>query len=86
MTHLGRPRLIPQGLTLDDTVQLQVQRDNTAAVPLSVKVTQLQPGIFTVAQTGQGQGSILIAGTGTVAGPTSAGPLPQAPVRYPPPR
>ena len=72
--------LIPQGLTLDDTVQLQVQRDNTAAVPLSVKVTQLQLGIFTVAQTGQGQGSILIAGTGTVAGPASAGPPPQAPV------
>jgi uncharacterized protein (TIGR03437 family) len=61
--------LIPQNLNVDDTVQLQVQRDNTTAVPLSVKVTNLQPGIFTTAQTGQGQGAILIAGTGTVAGP-----------------
>ncbi len=72
--------LIPQNLTLNDTIQLQVQRDNTAAVPLSVRVTQVQPGIFTTNTQGTGQGSILIAGTGTVAGPASAGPPQQLPV------
>ncbi len=63
--------LIPQNLSLNSSIQLQVLRDNTQSVPVSALVTDLQPGIFTTAQTGQGQGSILIAGTGTVAGPAT---------------
>jgi uncharacterized protein (TIGR03437 family) len=64
--------LIPQNLSLNSSIQLQVLRDNTQSVPVSALVTDLQPGIFTTAQTGTGQGSILIAGTGTVAGPGPA--------------
>jgi uncharacterized protein (TIGR03437 family) len=60
--------LIPQGVPLYSNVQLTVQRGNSMSVPVSVYVTDLQPGIFTTAQSGKGQGSILIAGTATVAG------------------
>ncbi len=75
--------LIPQNLNLDDTIQLQVQRDNTLAVPLSVKVTELQPGIFTTNKQGTGQGCILIYPTSTVAGPASvAGQQPVSPGQY----
>ena len=64
--------LIPQNLALDTAQQLYVQRDNALSVPLPLTVTDLQPGIFTLSQTGQGQGAILVSGTGLVAGP--AGP------------
>jgi uncharacterized protein (TIGR03437 family) len=61
--------LIPQSVPAGGQLQLIVERDGTASVPVSVYVTDLQPGIFTTAQNGQGQGSILIGGTGIVAGP-----------------
>src|ERR1017187_3545318 len=60
--------LIPQSVPLYSNIQLTVQRGNSMSVPVSVNVTDLQPGIFTTAQSGRGQGSILIAGTATVAG------------------
>ncbi|HEY4365066.1 MAG TPA: BACON domain-containing carbohydrate-binding protein [Bryobacteraceae bacterium] len=62
--------LIPLSVPLYSHIQLSVQRDNTVSVPVSVYVTDLQPGIFTTARNGQGQGSILIHGTSLVAGPT----------------
>jgi uncharacterized protein (TIGR03437 family) len=75
--------LIPQNLNLNDNIQLQVQRDNTLAVPLSVKVTELQPGIFTINNQGTGQGCILIYPTATVAGPASvAGQSPVSPGQF----
>ena len=67
--------LIPQDVPLYSNLQLTVQRGNTISVPVSSHVTGLQPGIFTTAQSGQGQGSILISGTATVAG-TGYGQLP----------
>ena len=67
--------LIPQTVPLNSHIQLLVQRDNTVSVPVSVYVTDLQPGIFTTAGNGLGQGSILIHGTSLVAGP--AGPQQQ---------
>jgi uncharacterized protein (TIGR03437 family) len=60
--------LIPQDVPLYSKVQLTVQRGNTISVPVSDYVTGPQPGIFTTAQSGQGQGSILISGTATIAG------------------
>jgi uncharacterized protein (TIGR03437 family) len=62
--------LIPQGVPLYSNIQLTVQRGNSVSVPVSAYVTDLQPGIFTTAQSGQGQGSILINGTALVAGPS----------------
>src|SRR5439155_2575580 len=53
--------LIPQGLVVNTDHQLVVQRGDTVSTPVQVTVTDLQPGIFTQAQTGDGQGSILIS-------------------------
>ncbi|MGO9619516.1 MAG: putative Ig domain-containing protein [Bryobacteraceae bacterium] len=63
--------LIPQSVSVDTEILLTVQRGTAGSVPVSAYVTGLQPGIFTTAQNGQGQGSILINGTPLVAG---AGP------------
>jgi uncharacterized protein (TIGR03437 family) len=68
--------LIPQKLPVGTTVQLIVERGGTASVPVSAYVTDLQPGIFTTAQNGQGQGAILINGTGLIAGPAGTGQQP----------
>jgi uncharacterized protein (TIGR03437 family) len=65
--------LIPQELTVNTAVQLFVQRGNTGSVPVPVTVAELQPGIFTVDSTGQGQGSIRVAGPELLAAsPASA--------------
>jgi uncharacterized protein (TIGR03437 family) len=74
--------LIPQGVPLYSSIQLAVQRGNTVSVPVSVYVTDLQPGIFTTAQNGQGQGSILINGTALVAGPSGPGQQPVSRGQY----
>ena len=68
--------LIPQSLPVGTQVELQVQRDSTASVPVSAYVTDLQPGIFTTTANGQGQGSIVIVGTSQVAGPVGPGQQP----------
>jgi uncharacterized protein (TIGR03437 family) len=68
--------LIPQSLAVNTALQLLIQRGNTGSVPVQVTVTDLQPGIFTTAQTGQGQGAILVAGTTLVAGPAGPGQRP----------
>jgi len=68
--------LIPLGLAVNTALQLFIQRGNTGSVPVPVTVTDLQPGIFTTAQTGEGQGAILVAGTTLVAGPAGSGQRP----------
>jgi uncharacterized protein (TIGR03437 family) len=68
--------LIPQNLALNTTLQLFVQRGNTGSVPVAVTVTDLQPGIFTTTQNGQGQGAIAVSGTGLIAGPAGPGQRP----------
>lgn len=64
--------LIPQRLVINTDHQLVIRRGDTVSTPVQVTVTDLQPGIFTQAQTGNGQGSILISGTALVAGPVGA--------------
>jgi uncharacterized protein (TIGR03437 family) len=68
--------LIPQNLPLNTVLQLFIQRGNTGSVPVAVTVTDLQPGIFTTTQNGQGQGAIVVSGTGFVAGPVGPGQRP----------
>lgn len=74
--------LIPQGVPLYSNIQLAVQRGDSVSVPVSVYVTDLLPGIFTTAQTGTGQGSILIDGTASVAGPSAPGQQPVSRGQY----
>jgi uncharacterized protein (TIGR03437 family) len=62
--------VIPQDEPLYTDIQLVVQRGDSVSIPVSAYVTDLQPGIFTTAQNGQGQGAILINGTAWVAGPS----------------
>jgi uncharacterized protein (TIGR03437 family) len=71
--------LIPQGVNQGNQ-QLTVTRDgNNKSVGINVQVINPQPGIFSVDSSGTGQGSIQIANTGYIAGPTSTNP-PQKPV------
>ena len=44
------------------------------SAPVSVTIVVFNPGIFTTSATGEGQGSILIAGTATLAAPAGAFP------------
>ena len=44
------------------------------SAPVSVTIVPFNPGIFTTSATGEGQGSILIAGTATLAAPVGAFP------------
>lgn len=74
--------LIPQSVPIGTQIQLTVQRDTAVSVPVSAYVTDLQPGIFTTNQSGQGQGSILIAGTALVAGPSGTGQQPVSGGQY----
>ena len=69
--------LVPWELNPNTTQSLQVvRRGSTAATPLQVSVADRSPGIYTVAQNGQGQGAIVIAGTGIVVAPTGSGTRP----------
>jgi uncharacterized protein (TIGR03437 family) len=67
--------VVPQALQPNTTAALTLQRDNTVAPALSTPVAEFQPGIFTMSQTGVGQGAILNYEAGVVAG---AGPGQQA--------
>ena len=68
--------LIPQNVAVNTALQLTVQRGTTQSVPVALTVTDLQPGIFTISQTGQGQGAVRIANTVTIAGPAGPGSQP----------
>ena len=61
--------LIPQGLNPNAAYSLVVQRGTTQSAPLAVTVVALQPGIYTVNETGTGQGIVQIAGTSLLAAP-----------------
>ena len=71
--------LIPAGMNAG-TQQLTVVRNGTRSTGVDVLVTQMGPGLFSLDGSGQGQGAILIANTGYVAGPASDS-LPEQPVQ-----
>ena len=61
--------LIPQNLNPNASFPLVVLRGSTRSVPVPVTVAALQPGIYTVDNSGAGQGSVQIAGTSLLAAP-----------------
>jgi uncharacterized protein (TIGR03437 family) len=70
---------IPYGLVPDGEYQLEVRRGTAIATPQPVVIAQARPGVFTVDQSGQGQGHIyraLADGSqrlADAAGPAAAG-------------
>ncbi len=52
--------VIPFSVPVGQRAQLTVERNGVPSVPLSMVTTAAQPGIFTVAQNGSGQGAILL--------------------------
>lgn len=60
---------VPYGVPSNTQYQLTVQRGNSLSVPQSLVVAQAEPGIFTVSQTGSGQGSIVKSDGVTLAQP-----------------
>jgi uncharacterized protein (TIGR03437 family) len=50
---------VPYGVPINTQSQLTVQHGSTLSLPQSLVVAPAQPGIFTVNQTGKGQGSIV---------------------------
>ncbi len=68
--------LIPQNLNPNASYSLVVQRGTTQSAPLPVTLVGLQPGIYSVNQSGTGQGIVQIAGTSLLAAPTASGARP----------
>src|SRR6185369_1898927 len=50
---------VPYGVPSNTQYQLTIQHGNSLSSPQSLVIAQAQPGIFTVDQTGTGQGSIV---------------------------
>jgi uncharacterized protein (TIGR03437 family) len=65
---------VPYGVPVNTQYQLTIQHGNNYSVPLQLVVAQAQPGIFTLDESGSGQGSILKGDDVTLAQPgTPAG-------------
>ena len=60
--------IVPYDLSVNTTHQLVVRRGRLLAVPEPITVAPAQPAVFTLDQTGTGQGLVFRA-TGTLAGP-----------------
>ena len=71
--------LIPAALNADKQ-QLTVIRNGTRSAGVDLLVTHVEPGLFSLDGSGQGQGAILISNTSLVAGPAST-PRPAQPVQ-----
>jgi uncharacterized protein (TIGR03437 family) len=68
--------LIPQNLNPNTSYQLVVQRGSTMSVPAPLTIAGYQPGIYTVDDSGTGQGIVEIAGTTLLAAPAGNGSRP----------
>jgi uncharacterized protein (TIGR03437 family) len=68
--------LIPQNLNPNASYSLVVKRGSTRSVPTQVNTVAVEPGIYTVNQSGTGQGVIQIANTPLLAQPTGNGSRP----------
>jgi len=65
---------IPYSLNADGEYQLEIRRGNTITTPQPVVIAQARPGVFTVDQSGQGQGHVYRAmpdGSQVLAGPAT---------------
>ena len=56
--------LVPQGIAPNATYPLLIVRGNTQSVPVSLTVTELQPGIYSIDTSGSGPGIVTNALTG----------------------
>jgi len=65
---------IPWQLAGQTQASVVVSVSGVATAPQTVNLSAYGPGIFTVNQTGSGQGAVLIAGTAAVAAPTGVVP------------
>jgi uncharacterized protein (TIGR03437 family) len=65
--------LIPQSLNPNTSYQLVIQRGSTLSAPTPLTVAEYQPGIYTLDQSGGGQGVAEVAGTTLLAGPSANG-------------
>lgn len=68
--------LVPRGLTPNQSYPLVITRDGIPSSPVSLKVVQTQPGIYTVSATGGGPGMVTNSLTGqliTQDNPATAG-------------
>ncbi len=73
---------VPYGVPVNTQYQLTVERGNTYSVPQSLVVAAAQPGIFTVSQTGVGQGSIVRSDQVTLAQPGTPASIGETVVIY----
>jgi len=65
---------IPWQLAGQTQASVVVSVSGVASAPQTVNLSAYSPGIFTVSQTGSGQGAVLIAGSAAVAAPTGVVP------------
>src|SRR6185437_5858888 len=63
--------LIPEGIAPNASYPLVVVRGMAQSVPVSLTVTQLQPGIYTLDSSGSGAGVVTNALTGALITPSS---------------
>jgi|GEM_PF-868073 len=70
--------LVPRSLEGMSSAQLIPMRDGLSGAAANVSLTPFAPGIFSMDQSGSGQGAVLIAGTGMLAGPGNLFPAARA--------
>jgi len=64
--------ILPYNLSVNTTQQLIVQRSQSLSTPLSILIAAANPGIFTVSQSGSGQGVITHADSSLVSSSSPA--------------
>jgi uncharacterized protein (TIGR03437 family) len=73
---------VPYTVPVNTQYQLTVERGNTYSVPQPLVVAAAEPGVFTVSQTGAGQGSIVKSDGVTVAQPGTPASIGETVVIY----
>ncbi len=63
--------LVPRSLEGTASAQLVPTRDGVSGPAATVSLTPFAPGVFTMDQSGSGQGAVLVAGTGMLAAPAA---------------
>ena len=72
---------VPWELAGEEETTVQVEAGGETSNEIAVALTPYSPGLFSMTQTGSGQGAILISGTGLLAAAENAFPAPSRPVR-----
>ena len=64
---------VPFQVTPNTLQQVIVERGSAISIPVNIKIADAIPGIYTMSQSGSGQGAIVISGSGTLAAPAPTG-------------